>query len=71
MKVDLEKLRLAVTALSDQVHVGIPEKDEKSFKDSVDITNDFIQCVIDWCSGYKRTISGCGKKYEITVREIK
>ena len=71
MKVELEKLRLSMTALGEKVCVGIPEKDNISFKCKHDVTNDFIKAVIDWCGGYKRTITGGGKKYEITCKEIK
>lgn len=71
MKVDLEKVRLGMTALTEEVFVGIPERDNQSFKHKHNLTNDFIKTVIDWCGGYKRTIVGGGKKYEIICREIK
>ena len=71
MKVDLEKVRLSMTAITEDVCVGIPDKDNQSFKHKHIVTNDFIKTVIDWCGGYKRTINGGGKKYEITCKEIK
>jgi hypothetical protein len=71
MKVDLEKVRLSMTAMTEDVCVGIPDKDNQSFVHKHNVTNDFIKTVIDWCGGYKRTISGGGKKYEITCKEIK
>ena len=71
MKVELDNIRLGVKSLSDRICAGIPNKDNISFKNDVDVTNDFIKCLIDWCGNSKRTISGGGKKYEIIVREIK
>ena len=71
MKVDLEKVRLSVTAITEEVCVGILEKDNLSFRHKHNVTNDFIKAVSDWCGGYKRTINGGGKKYEITCKEIK
>jgi len=71
MKVELEKVRLSMTAITEDVCVGIPSKDNKSFEHKHNVTNDFIKTVIDWCGGYKRTITGGGKKYEITCKEIK
>lgn len=66
----IEKLRLGVTALTDQVYAGIPDKDGKSFRESVDVTSDFLKCVLDWCA--KPQIISCGdKKWEVTVKEIK
>ena len=71
MKVELEKLRLSMTALGEKVCVGIPEKDNISFKCKHDVTNDFIKAVIDWGGGYKRTITAGDKKWEVSVKEIK
>lgn len=71
MKVELEQLRLGMTAIKRRIYIGIPEKDNASFKHQHDVTNDFIKTVIDWCGGYKCTIAGGGKKYEITCKEKK
>ena len=71
MKVDLEKVRIGMVAITEDVCVGIPDKDNMSFKHKHIVTNDFIKTVIDWCGRYKRTITGGGKKYEITCKEVK
>ena len=71
MKVELDNIRLGVTALTDSIHAGIPDKDNHSFKHSKVVTSDFIKCLIDWCGNSRRTISGGGKYWEITVKEIK
>lgn len=72
MKVDLGKLRLGLTALGERICIGTPNKDNISFKESHDVTNDFIKAVIDWGAGYSRKISCTdGTQYKITVEKIK
>lgn len=70
MKIELNDIRLGVTAITESINAGIPDKDNHSFKHSKDVTNDFIKCVIEWCGGFKRTIHGNGKTWEITVKEV-
>lgn len=71
MKIELEKIRLGVTGISQEIVAGIPESDNKSMKHHTNVTSDFIKCIIDWCGGFKRTIKGSdGRKWEITVKEI-
>ena len=71
MKVELSKIRIAKSALTDNVYAGIPAKDNISFLHKADVTNDFIKAIIEWGAGFKRTIKGGGKTYEITVKEVK
>lgn len=71
MKVELEKLRLSMTALTETIVVGIPSKDNISMLHQKDITNDFIATLIEWNGNARRTVTGSdGTEWEITVREI-
>ncbi len=72
MKVELEKLEMNISPLTDEVYVGIKEKNKDEWKHKVNLTNNFIGCVIQRWNGFKQTItSETGKKYVITVEEIK
>lgn len=72
MKVDLEKLRLGVTAMTDEIVVGIPSKDNKSLLHQKVVTNDFIAALIDWNGGCRRIItSSDGTEWEIIVKKTK
>lgn len=71
MKIDLSEIRITKSALTDKIYAGTIAKDNISFEHKVDVTNDFIKAVIEWGAGFKRTITGGGKMYEITVREVK
>ena len=70
MTVDLEKIRLSITAITDTIVIGIPAKDNKSFIHKKDVTNDFIKTLIEWGGNYKRIVSGAGSKWEITIKKI-
>ena len=71
MKVELEKLRLALTGIDERICIGIPET-KNSFRHKHDVTNDFIKAVIEWGGGFRRTINcSDGKKYEVAVSEKK
>jgi len=72
MKVEIENLRLGVTALTDQVVVGIPSKDNKSLIHQKVVTNDFIAALIDWNGGCRRIVNASdGTEWEIIVRKTK
>lgn len=46
MKVDLEKIRLAVTAITNTVVATIPNKDGLTMRHKHDVTSDFLKCII-------------------------
>lgn len=69
-QVDIEKLRLGLTLLLERICVGIPDKDNQSFRASKDVTSDFIKCLISWCGDRGRIINGNGERWEVTVRKI-
>ena len=72
MKVELEKLRLGGSPLSDRVYAGTLTPSGKVWREKTDVTNDFLTVAIARWSGKVETIEDEeGKKYEITVKEIK
>jgi hypothetical protein len=70
MKVELEKLRMGHSPLTDHIFVGTIIK-EGVWRNKVDLTNDFIGCVIARWEGHKEVISAGDQKWEITVKKIK
>lgn len=71
MKVDLEKINLGHSPLTDRIFAGTSIK-PGVWRNKVDVTNDFLGCVIARFGGYKSEIKDSdGKVYEITVKEIK
>lgn len=72
MGIDLNKLRLGHSSLTDKIYAGILKKGGKQWRIKTDATNDFLHCVLSRWSGKRETItSPDGKKYEIIVKEIK
>ncbi len=73
MKVKLEKLQMEISPLTDEVFVGIVKKNNPNeWKYKVNLTNNFLHCVVQRWNGYKQEIvSDNGKKYLVQVKEIK
>lgn len=72
MKVELSKLRLAMTALTESVVIGLPAKDNQSFSHQQDVTNDFIKAVIEkFGPNHKTRVRGQEGNYDITVMRVK
>lgn len=73
MKVELEELKMNISPLTDEVFVGITSKgNPNEWKHKVNLTNNFLSCVLQRWVGYKEEIiNNEGKKYEVTVKEIK
>lgn len=72
MKVELEKIRLAVTAISNNVVVSIPSKDGITMLHKHDVTSDFLQCIIDYGANTRFNIIGGGKdakEFQVMVKE--
>lgn len=68
----IENIRIAKGAISDRVYAGYLNKDKQTWRQKHDVTNDFLAAVIERWVGYEETItSSSGKRYSITVREIK
>ena len=70
MKVELEEIRLAVTAIEKKVVILIPNKDGITIKHKKDVTSDFFKAIIDYGANTKFNISG-EKEYEVAVIEKK
>ena len=72
MKVDLEKIRLAVTAISNKVVATIPSKDGITMLHKHDVTSDFLKCIIDYGANTMFTIAGGDagdKEYQVAIKE--
>lgn len=72
MKVDIEKTRLAVAVLSEQVYITIPSKDGKFMKHRHDLTSDFLRCIVDYGKGKRFDIygeNGIASTCEVAVLE--
>lgn len=71
MKVDLEKIKLGHSSMSDSVYAGTVNAKSKKWINKIDVTNDFLACVIARFGGFREEIqSEDGKIYEIMVKEI-
>lgn len=73
------KLRMGVSALTESVMVGIPNKDNTGFKYKTNLTSDFLKSVIEYFGennmkindAYGREINGGDKTYYITIKRTK
>jgi len=66
-----EDLYLGKGCLSDNIYIGKLNKDKTEWLSKRDITNNFLQVVIERWNGYQEEIiDGNGKKYLISCREI-
>ena len=68
MKVELEKIVLGHSSLTDRIHAGVLNKKGNMFLQKKDVSNLFIDCVIRRWEGQKETISAGDKKWEISVK---
>lgn len=74
MKVELEKIRLAVSAINENVMVTIPSKDGLRMLHKHDVTSDFLKCIIDYGANKRWNIAGGDKddkEYEVACVEKK
>lgn len=70
MKVDLEKINLGHSPLTDRIFAGTSIK-PGVWRNKIDVTNDFIGCVIARWVGQREEIKcSNGKVYEIMVKEV-
>ena len=66
-KVELEKIRLAVTAITQNIVVTIPSKDNRTMLHKHDVTSDFLKCIIDYGANKKWNITGGDDNTEYEV----
>ena len=72
MKVELNDLQMNISPLTDEIFVGIQEKNKNEWKHKINLTNNFLACVIQRWNGYKQEIiRQDGKKYVVSVKEVK
>ncbi len=73
MKVELNDLVLAVNPLTDEVFIGVPEKrNPRIFRHKKTLTDNFYQCAMQKWDGFEEEVeSSSGKKYKISITEIK
>lgn len=70
-KVELEKVTLGHSELTDKVFAGITNKKGDRWLQKVDVTNQFIHAVISRWENQKEVIESGKDRWEITVRKIK
>lgn len=71
MKVDLQKLRLGHSPMSDSIFAGTLARGKRVWLNKVNLTDDFIGCVIDRFGGHETEVEDAeGNKYLITVKKI-
>lgn len=75
MKVDIEKITLGHSPITDSVFAGIsknnPHGKGMMWQHKKDVTNEFIGCVIQRWENKKETIQSGDDKWEITVKKLK
>lgn len=70
MKVELEKLKLGHSSLTDRIFIGTVVKSGDKWINKVDVTNDFIACVLARWENQKEVIESDKGKWEISVKKI-
>lgn len=71
MKVELERIILGHSEITDSVFAGIPNKSGNMWLKKHDVTNHFIDCVIKRWEGQKEIITAGNDSWEISVKKIK
>lgn len=66
-KVELTKIRLAVTAITQNIVATIPSKDNRTMLYKHDVTSDFLKCIIDYGANKKWNITGGDDNTEYEV----
>lgn len=71
MKVELEKITLGHSEITDSIFAGISSKAGNKWLHKTDVTNSFIGCVISRWENQKEVIQSGKDKWEITVKKVK
>ncbi len=70
MRVDLEKIRLGITPLTEECYAGVLKSDDE-WKHKINVHNDFIHAVINCWKNKKQIVTTPdGTKYEIQVKQL-
>lgn len=75
----IDGLRMGVSALTENIMVGVPIKGNQGFKYKTNLTSDFLKCVIDYFGEsdmkvnnvFGREINGGDKTYYITIKRTR
>lgn len=70
-KINLPDLRLGKSPITDEVYAGVLTKKGDKWIKKVNVTNDFITCVIQRWENQTEEIQSGKDKWEITVKKIK
>lgn len=70
-KVNLEDIRIAISALTGKAQVGVIDKKPNQWKHQKDIHNDFLQAVVTCWEGQTQKIRNAKGEWEITVKKLK
>lgn len=72
MKVELEDLRIGISAITEECQVGIMDKkNPATWKHKKEIHNDFIHAVVTNWKNTKQVVRRDGWEYEISVKAKK
>lgn len=75
MKVDLEKLKLAVSPITGEVYIGVTNKSGEKWIHKLEVTNQFYDAVLNKLLGSakkKTTEISCGSaKWDVTIEKMK
>lgn len=71
MKVDLEKITIGHSPLTDEIFAGTHNKAGNKWINKINVTNAFIGCVISRWENHKEVIESGKDKWEITVKKLK
>jgi len=67
----VEDIRLCHSAVSDRVFAGKLNKAGNEWLDKKDVTDDFLNCVLNRWVGFEQTITAPdGTKYEVRVKKV-
>lgn len=71
-KVELTKIRLAVTAIGKQIVATIPNKAGTMMLHKHDVSSDFFKCIVDWGANSRFNIvgeEGKAQEFQVMVKE--
>lgn len=72
MKVNLEDVRIGISAFNEECQIGVMDtKNSNAWKHKINAHNDFIHAVVTCWGGKKQTVTQDGYKYEISVKKTK
>lgn len=72
MKVELDDIRLGISAFGNQCQVGIMDKKNPNlWKHKKEIDNDFIHAVVTKWAGKKEVFTQGDYQYEVSVKKTK